>query len=819
MVSGAGSWWDHVRQDVRYAIRLLVKTPSWTTLAALTVALGIAGTATMFSIVNAVLLRPLPFSQPRQLYWVGELLFNFKQEFALAGDYFTMREHAQAFSQMAAFNTSGVNWTGTDRPEQLTASHVTASFFSLLGVQPLRGRVFRADEDVPGANPAVVLSYALWQRRFGGDPAVLGQTIRLDRQEALVIGVMPRRFDFPKGTELWMPLRLNEAEQRQRMGFVIVTIVARAKASVSAAQVASEINRLTPIVEDEYHANGVTADAKIFATPLQERLVGQLRQAILVLAGAVVLMLAIVCFNVANLMLARASGRRREIAIRVALGAPRTRIVGQVVTESLLVSLMGGALGIGLTSAAVGMVNAFRPLALSGFPEISIDTATIEFTLALSLLVGLVFGVAPALSALGFSVQEALQQESRSAAGSLSLRKVRQGLVVAQLGASLTLLIGSGLLAKSFLQLRDTDPGFHPDRVLTGRVNLTGPSYSTHERQIEFYERVLEKLRAVSAVMSAAVTTSIPLNGDGLPNAAVFRIENHPAVPRGQDPQASFTAVSPDFFTTLAIPLLEGRLLDARDRLGAPETIVVNQTFERRYFPGENPIGQRISIGAPTDNPAWLAIVGVVGDVRQNGLDRDAVPWSYQSYFQTQLDFLARMGILIRTSSDPALLAPTVARLVTAVDPDEPAYDLKTMDQRLSDSLASRRFNAVWIGCFAVVAILLAAIGVYGVMSYLVTLRTQEMGIRLALGARQGQVLQLIVREGLVLGVVGSGIGLAGAFVLSRFLSLLLFGVSTLDPTIYAGFTASLLFAVFAASYGPGLRAARVDPVTSLRHD
>jgi putative ABC transport system permease protein len=529
-------------------------------------------------------------------------------------------------------------------------------------------------------------------------------------------------------------------------------------------------------------------------------------------------MLAIVCFNVANLMLARASGRRREITIRAALGAPRQRIVSLVVTESLLVSFLGGVLGIGLTSVVVSVLNSAHPLALAGFPEISMDAATIGFTLVLSLLVGLVFGLVPALGALGFSVREALQEESRSAAGSLSVRRIRQGLVVAQLGASLTLLIGSGLLAKSFLKLRDTDPGFRPDRVLTGRVNLVGPRYSSRQRQIEFYERVLEKLRAAPSVVSAAVTTSIPLNGDGLPNAAIFRIEHHPAAPRGQDPQTSFMAVSPDFFNTLSIRLLEGRRLDARDRHGSPDTIVVNQAFQRRFFPDQDPVGRRISIGV-TDNPVWLQIVGVVGDIRQNGLDRDAEPWFYQSYVQTRLDVLARMGILIRTASEPVFLPSMVARLVTSIDPDQPVYDIGTMDQRLTDSLASRRFNAVWIGCFAVAAVLLAAIGVYGVMSYLVTLRTQEMGIRLALGARPGQVLQLIVREGLALGVVGSGIGVAGAFVLRRFLSGLLVGVSTLDPAIYAGFTAALLFAVFAACAGPGLRATRVDPVTSLRHD
>jgi putative ABC transport system permease protein len=561
----------------------------------------------------------------------------------------------------------------------------------------------------------------------------------------------------------------------------------------------------------------VTADAKILATPLQDRLAGQIRPAILVLAGAVALMLAIVCFNVANLMLARAAGRRREIAIRAALGAPRRRIVSQVVTESLFVSLLGGTLGIAFTTAVIHILNSSRPLALAGLPEISIDAATIGFTLALSVLVGLIFGLAPALSALGFSVQETLRHDSRSA-GSLSMRKVRQGLVVAQLATSLTLLIGSGLLAKSFLKLRKIDPGFRPDRVLTARVNLAGAAYSLRPRKIEFYESVLEKLRAAPSVISAALTSSIPLNGDGLPNTAVFWIEDHPAVPRGQEPQTSQMAVSPDFFNTLSIPLLEGRLLDSRDRLGSPDTIVVNQTFRRRFFFGENPVGRRISIGG-TDDPIWFEIVGVVGDVRQDGLDRDPEPWFYQSYFQSQTSLLDRMGILIRLSSDFALSPSILERLVTSVDPDQPVYDIKTMDQRLADSLVSRRFNAVWIGCFGTAAILLAAIGVYGVMSYLVTLRTQEMGIRLALGARPEPFLQLIVRDGLLLGMVGSAIGLAGAYVLSRFLTLLLFGVSTVDPATYAGFTAVLLIAVFGACYRPGLRAARVDPVTSLRHD
>lgn len=811
--------WGHVSKDLRYALRLLIRTPSWTILTAFTIALGIAGTGTMFSIVNAVLLRPLPVVQPRQLYWISERLFNFKPEIALAGDYFTMREQARAFSQMAAFSASGVNWTGTDRPQQLTAASVTASFFPLLGVAPLYGRTFRADDDVPNGSPVVVLSYALWQSRFGGDPAILGKTIRLDRQPALVIGIMPRRFDFPKGAELWLPFRLNETEQRQRQTLVLVNIVARARGGVSAARISSEADRLARGVENEYRANGVVANAKILAAPLQERLSGEIRPAILVLAGAVGLMFLIVCFNVANLTLARASGRHREMVIRAALGSPRKRIVRQALTESSIVSLLGGGLGIGLAGAAVSILNSSRPLALAEFPEISIDAAAIGFALLLSLLVGLVSCLAAALTTTGLPIWETLQQERR-AAGSQSLRKVRQALVIAQLAASLTLLIGSGLLAKSFLKLRETDPGFRPDRVLTARINLTGPAYPSSSRQLEFYERLLSKLRAAPSVVSAALTTSIPFNGDGLPNDAEFQIENRPATSRRQGFQTSVMDVSPDFFRTLNIPLLKGRLLDNRDRLSAPETIVVNEAFRRRFFPGEDPVGHRIRLG--DGSAAWLEIAGVVGDVHQNGLERETEPWIYQCYLQVpprESALLRRMGVIIRASSDSALLSSAVAKLATSIDADQPFYDVKTMEQRISGSLASRRFNAVWIGCFAAIAILLAAIGVYGVMSYLVTLRTHEVGIRMALGARPGQVLRLICREGLTLGLIGGVIGLAGGYGLSRFLASMLVGVSRLDLGVYAGCVVALLIAALAACYGPALRAARVDPLASLRHD
>lgn len=803
-------------------LRVLAKTPHWTATVALTTALGIGATVAIFSIVNAVLLRPLPFPQPKQLYWISELLGRIKQEVSAAGDYYTMRQNTRAFSDMAAYDSGGVSWSGVDRPEQWNATEVTASFFPLLGVQPLRGRIIRTDEDRPGGNRVAVLSYDLWQRRFGGDPGVVGQTIRLDRNPTLVIGIMPRRFDFPKGTDLWIPLALNETEQRARMMMRIVNIVARAKPGVDEAQVSTELLRLRAIVEHEYppqyHGKGFIEGMRILSMPLQQKLVGRVRPAILAFAGAVGLMLLIVCFNVANLLLARATARRREIAIRVALGAPRSRIVTQLIAESAAVSGLGGLLGIALAFLAIQGLNSVRPLALAGLPEVSVDLASIVFAVLLTALTGLAFGLAPAFSSASVPVHEALQSESRTASGSFGLRRFRQGLVVAQLALSLTLLIGAGLLAKSFLQLRNTDPGFRPQNLLTARMSLTGPSYATAPRKIDFYRTVLEKVRREPGVESDAFSDSMPVGDARAGFQAVFRIENRAPAPRGQEPQTLGQMVTPDFFRTLAIPLLKGRFLDANDVVGTSPVIVVNEAFARRYFPNENAVGRRISIGT-SGQPVWLTIVGISGDARQNGLDREVEPTIFRPLWQYEERYFPRVNLLIRCSFDPAPLVPSIQRIVASMDRDEPIFDVKTMDQRLTDSLGSQRFNAALIGAFALLALVLAAVGVYGVMSYLVVLRTQEIGIRMALGAQPRQVLNLILREGLAMAVLGGIAGVIGAVILSRYLSTLLFGVTRLDPFTYLAVPLFLLGVVFVACYIPGHRAARVDPLTALRHE
>ena len=810
-------FWDHLRQDFRLAVRLFAKTPAWTSIAVLTVALGIGATAAIFSLVYAVLLRPLPFAQPRQLYGVIETTkFG---DTTLAPDYFTMRENlrtgsTRSIAEMAAYDgdTTGVNWGGADHAERLTSGMVSASFFPALQAQPLYGRTFVPEEDQPGANRVVVLSYGLWQSKFGGDPAIVGQEIRLNREPANVIGIMPRSFDFPKGSQLWLPLALNEAEQRQRRTMHGVEIVARANPNATAAEVSTEIEALARIVKTEYPhqyaGSGFVENLRIRAEPLQDRLTGRLRPALLVFAGAVALMLLIVCFNVANLMLAKATTRRREIAVRVALGAPRRRIIGQLFTESLMISMLGGGLGLALAVVAVHSLNVSRQAALAGLPEVSIDRVTAAFTFLAAVVTGLIFGTAPALSSRSLGVSEALQSESRSSSGSVTLRRIRQSLVVAQLALSLTLLISAGLLAKSFLRLRNTDPGFRSENVLTARMTLAGPGYSKPDRQRDFIKRVLDRVRQLPGVESAAVVTGMPIGNAG--NFGSFQIEGRPQAPRGQEPKTGMIEVSADYFEVLGVPLLQGRTLTGWDESNAAQVVVVNEAFVRQFFPGENPLARRIVANA-TGELVWDQIVGVVGTIHQGGLDRDVAPIVYHVSLQGG-------SLLIHAISDPTSLIPALEKLVASIDRDQPVYDVRTLQRRLDDSLGSRRFNAVLTGGFAFFAAVLACIGVYGVMSYLVTLRSSEIGIRLALGAQPSQVLSSILREGMALGAVGSVLGIAGALSLSRYLRALLYGVSPRDVETYAVFTVLLMSVAFAASVVPGRRAARVDPVTALRH-
>ena len=814
-------WCDALRQDVRIGVRLLAKTPAWTATAALTVALGIGATAAIFSVVNAVLLRPLPFPHPKELYAVIETMKL--GDFAVAPDYLSMRDnlHGNYIQEMAAYDSAGVNWTGADRAERLVAGQVTASFFTTLQARPLYGRTFSPDEDRPGADKVVLLSYGLWRRKFGADRAIIGKTIRLDRTPALVIGVMPRSFDFPRGSELWLPLALDEAQQRQRKAMRIVEMIARAGPRASAAQIHQELQSLMAVAKNEYPAQsgakGYPSDfvdsLRARARPLHDELTGDVRPALLLFSGAVGLMLLIVCFTVANLMLARATTRRREVAVRVALGSPRRRIVSQLLAESLLISLLGGGLGLGLAALAVKALNLSNR---TGLPEVSLDGATAAFAAVVTILTGLGFGIAPALGSLGFGVREALQAESRSLGGSSGLRRTRQAFVIAQLALSLTLLIGAGLLAKSFYRLRNRPPGFRPENMLTARINLTGSSYENLGRQREFIQELLLRVCGLPGVEAAGIGELPPMLSE---NSMSFRIENGPHVPRGQEPRTLVADVSSDYFRAMGMSLIQGRLLTPRDGAEGPLAVAVNEAFARKFFPGQNALGRRISTKAEQDKPGWAEIVGVVGDIRARGLDQDATPTVYGSFLQEQHPAFGRTNLLMRVSGDPLSLVKPLEKLVASIDRDEPLFDAKTMERRLSDTLGSRRFNAVLTGAFALMAVFLASIGVYGVMSYLVTLRTSELAVRLALGAQRVQVLSMILREGVVLALIGIPLGVGGALVLSGYLATLLYGVGTHDAATFIVAILALFAAVMTACAIPGRRAANVDPATALRRD
>lgn len=815
--SSRWQWWEGLWQDLRLAVRMLAKTPGWTAVAALTAALGIGAAAVIFSIVNTVLLRPLPFPRAEQLYSILE------GEFSSAPDYYVLRDLVHndsnsTISEMGAYDSGGVNWTGTDRSERWVAGRTTASFFTTLQVQPLYGRTFLPDEERPGAGKVALLSYGLWHRRFGGDPSIVGQRIRLNREAALVIGIMPRWFDFPQGSDLWIPIALDEARQRERKLSTIVNIIARAKASSTVAAVNRELKYRTQTLIDEYKQHGLVPIVRLVsAQPLQERLTRNMRPALLVFSGAVALMLLSVCFTVANLMLVRATVRRREISVRVALGAPRRRIISQLLTESLLISLAGGGLGLALAEGALAAFDASRQTALPGIPQVFLDWSTAGFALIVTIFAGLTSGLAPSLGSLRFGVREALQGESRSASSGTGVRRIRQGLVVAQLGMSLTLLIGAGLLAKSFYQLRNTDPGYRPENVLTARINLSGPSYASVGRQREFITDLLQRIERLPGVEAAGIG-GIPPGLTGNYGRVAIQDQAERAV--GQGPVAAQVDVSPNYFHVLNVPLLEGRSLAAADSSGAPLVVVVNEAFARKYFPGESALRHRVStIQADPFDHGWAEIVGVVDNMRERGLDQDVPPAIYRPYLQEPLPLLARANLLVRGPHDPMSLLPSIEKLVAGMDRDQPVFDAKTMERRLADSLGSRRFNAALTGAFALIAAVLACIGVYGVMSYMVALRTSEIGIRLALGARREQILNLILREGAAIALLGVALGLAGALALSRYLTTLLYGVSTHDSATFIAVAVGMFAVAVAACAIPGRHAANVDPVIALRLD
>jgi putative ABC transport system permease protein len=794
---------------------MLMKHPGFTFVAVLALALGIGANSAIFSVVNAVLLRPLPFPAPDELVLVGEGAggpetargtFSFP-------DFKDLRAQTQTLAAAAGYLRSGTVLTNEGaEPVRLIGTDVSASYFAVLGVRPELGRVFTEEEDQPGAS-VIVISHRLWQTHYGGRGDILGQQFKSGTRTLTIVGVMPPGFEYPFRAEpqdYWEPLAGVPTPSREQRDAHMLNVIGRIKSGVTVEQARAELTSIARRLEQQYPASntGVT----IAAAPLHADLTRDARRPLLILLGAVAFVLLIACANVANLLLARAVARHREIAIRTALGASRWRVVRQLLVESVLLALAGGALGLLLAMWGVDLLVAASPADIPRVGQVNLDGRVLAFTLLVAALTGVLFGLVPALQVSKPDLNDALKEGSRGATESLRRNRVRSLLVVAEVALSLVLLVGAGLLLKSFVRLLRTDAGFDASRVLTLDLPLSRQRYDTPEKQADFFRRLAERTRALPGVESVGVVNDLPLSNNE--DTETFQIAGRPPAPAGAVPEGSYTVVSPGYFTALKIKLLAGRLLTEQDGAHAPPVIVISEALARSYFAGENPVGQRIAID--TDKVP-REIVGVVGDVRRAALDVEAAPEYYLPYEQAPE---RRMNLVVRTAAaDPASMSATVRGAVRELDREQLIWQVRTLAELRAASVAARRFNMMLLSVFACVALALAALGIYGVMSYSVTRRRHEIGVRLALGAQGADVIRLVVGQGMTLVAAGLGVGLLGALAVTRTMASLLYDVSATDPVTFAAVAALLACVAFVATYLPARRATKVDPLVALRYE
>jgi len=809
-------------QDVRYGARMLARNKAFTVVAVLTLALGIGANTAIFSVVNDLLLRPLPYSEADRVVMLWEVSPEGRHMNTTSrANFREWRAQGQSFESMAAFSDQRLNLTGAGDPEEVAVQLATPELFKVLGVQPLLGRVL-VEDDIKMGSAGVVLSHAFWKRRFGGDPGLVGKSITLNGNPFNVVGIMPPSFQWHikqrsgtgKPAEVWMVLFMPQpggaqvANERGRF----LSVVGRLKPGVTFEQAEAELKTIHKRLEaDSTFNKNYTAEV----IPLREQFVGNIRPALWVLLGAVGLVLLIACANVANLLLSRVAAREKEIALRTALGARRVRVIRQLLTESLLLSLLGTGLGLLIAWWGIGALVAISPRDLVSLQNVGINTTVLAWTLGVTLLTSLLFGIVPALEATRLNLNDALKEGGKGADahGSRS-RRLRGALVVGEVALALMLLVGAGLLVKSFAQLRKIDTGFETENVLTMVLRLPASKYKDDPQYVAFFRQALERIRAIPGVRSAGVVNFLPLYG-GLGSATGFDVEGQPPAPPGMGPSTNVRVADSGYFKTMNIPLKQGRLFtdveDSEDR----RVVLVSESYAKRFFPGESPLGKRIKVFMAED-PAWTEIVGIVGDVRYDNLMAEAEPFVYYPHPGLTYEF---MTIVVRTAGDPAEMAPAVRREIAAIDPDQPVSDVRTMTQVMADTVARQRFNTLLLGIFAGLATLLAAVGIFGVMNYSVQLRTRELGLRMALGAQPGRVLMLVLRQGLSLTLVGIGVGLAGSLALSRVMSGLLYGVGATDPLTFAAIVVVLGVVALIACYIPARRATRVDPLVALKYE
>ncbi len=818
---------DGLWRDLRFALRGLGRSPAFTAIAVLTLALGIGANTAIFSVVNAVLLRPLAYAKPDQLVSVrARLVGRGRNDVPMSEpEYQDLGREVPALGEIAAVWPISINLTGLGEPERIQAAVVSSNYFSLLGVAPALGRDFTKADDGGRIGYVALISHDLWQRRFGGDRSVLGKTVRLDDDPITIVGVMPRGFRHPVESgaspmELWAPIALDNPDTTfmNVRGARVFDLIARLRPGAGLDQLHAQLLALTGRLAARYPdayppATGWQAEA----VPLAERVVGNVRPALLVLLGAVGFVLLIGCANVANLLLARATTRHREIAIRTALGGTRMRLVRQLLTESVVLATLGGGLGLVIASWGTGALGQLAALYLPRAREIGIDGAVLGFTAFLILLTGVGFGLLPALQASRPDLQTVLKDAGRGTSAGAPRTRVRSVLVVAEVAVALVLLAGAGLLLRSFQRLVAVEPGFNPDRLLTLQVWLpvqNDPSkgrYFTDGQRRSFYQAAQRSVEGVPGVREVALTSRLPLRGR---NDTRFEIEGRPTPPDQPGPTAELRQVSENYFRTMEIPVLRGRDLAPVVDSASPAEVMVNRTMAEKYWPGQNPLGRRIQLFGPRGR--WASVVGVVGDVRQISLDQ---PAREEMYVSNSVRPTQEMSFIVRTDGPPERLGTAVTKAIRSTDPEQPVFGVMPMEQLLANASAERRFSLLLLTLFAAIALLLSGIGIYGIMAYTTTQRRHEIGVRMALGAGGPDVLRLVVGQGMRLVVVGLGIGLAGAWLLSRVLSSQLYGVSAQDPVTYASVALLLGGVALAASYLPARRAVRVDPMAALRSE
>lgn len=803
-------------QDLHYGARILLKQPRFTLIAVLTLALGIGANTAIFSVVNAVLLRPLNFKDPQQLVWVWGVVPNFPQANHSPVEFLAFQSQQQSFTELAAYRTMSFTLTGDAQPEQVQGMIASANYFALLGVAPLRGRTFQPADGQPGAARVAVLGYDLWQSRFGGAEQAVGRTLTINDESVTIIGVMPPLFSLNPTTKLWLnphdgvpDVQMNfRGDVRTLRDSHYLRLLGRLKPNVTLSQAQAELDALAARLEREHPDQ---AGHGVHIVSLTELFIGDLRQTLLLLFGAVGLVLLIACANVMNLLLARATARTRELAIRAAVGASRFTLIRQLLLESVLLAVAGGLAGWLLASWGMDWLLAQYPDAILRAPEIRLDGRVFGFTLVAAVATGLLFGLAPAWLATRHDLTVALKENARGAATGAGGKRLRQTLVVAEVALALIVLVGAGLLVRSFARLTAVEPGFEPANLMTFWVTLTGEGYGTVKVNARFIKDLTTRLEALPGVTGVAISDDFPIQGTDTHVSLEIASRNLAPAER---PQVGLHVINSHYFAALGTRLLQGRAFNERDDASAPSVLIVNEALAQRLWPNENPLGQRLRFG-PADQP-WSEVVGVVANLKHDGLQMDDSPHCYAPHLQQPWPFLA---IALRSSLDPAALLAATRQTVQQLDPKLPLIEPLTMTARMERTLATRRLTLTLYSGFAVVALLLAALGLYGVLAYSVAERTHEIGIRLALGATARDVRKLIVGQGLALVLLGIGIGLGGAYLVTRWLATQLFGVTPTDPLTFVGVALLLTLVTLLACWIPARRATKVDPMIALRCD